>query len=299
MFLLTEIRLIRKLLRVWFPDFHPTRIAIVRKGILFLTSVIRPRVLKTKHGFRLFIPKSDRSIYTLSLFLTKEYEPKESELILSLLKKGDTVIDIGANVGYMTCLMGQRVGTIGTVYAFEPEPRNFEILHRNIKLNNLSNVKAYNLALSEKCGVSRLFISPENKGDHTLVFLNNGRGFVNVKTVRIDGFISERDISLVKIDVQGYELHVLNGMTSYLSNRVVRNIIVEFTPFRVKKSGKTPYEFFEIIQRYGLNAVIITSTIGNQIMSIEKVRRNMERYTSNEYASFNVHLRFDKKRERL
>ncbi len=291
--------MIRKLLKILAPNFHPTRIAIVRKSISLLISVIRPMIFKTKYGFNLFIPKSDRSMYTLHLFLTKEYEAEESKLILSLLRKGDTVIDVGANVGYMTCLMGRSVGSIGKVHAFEPEHSNFEILQRNIKLNNLGNVKIYNLAVGEKGGVNKLFISPENKGDHTLVFLNNGRGFVNAKTVRLDEFVSEENIDLVKIDVQGYEIHVLNGMSSYLSSRAVRNIIVELTPSRVRRSGKTPYELFEIMGRYGLRGKIITSTVGSKARSIEEVRRNMERYVNDEYASFNLHLYFDNERESL
>src|ERR1700724_4253990 len=87
---------------------------------------------------------------------TGSYEPFEMDLLLSLLNEGDIAVDIGANIGVYTLNMAQRIGAMGKVYAFEPEPTNFELLTKNVRENNLTNVICPELALSNKAGLAPL-----------------------------------------------------------------------------------------------------------------------------------------------
>ena len=112
----------------------------------------------------------------------EKYEPYETKLILKQTKKGDVVVDVGANIGYYTILLADKVGKNGKVYAFEPDKLNFEILVKNIKANNLKNVIAVNAAVGRKNETKVLYKSEENLGDHKL--FNDQFLISNVETIQ-------------------------------------------------------------------------------------------------------------------
>ena len=100
------------------------------------------------------------------------YEPFVTQVMHNMAKKGDTVVDIGANIGYYSIMLAKFVGKSGKVYAFEPEPKNVELLSKNVKVNNLHNIKVSNIAISSKKQDLDLFIATDNYGDHR-VFADN------------------------------------------------------------------------------------------------------------------------------
>ena len=103
------------------------------------------------NGYRMFLDEND--VMQLSLF---DYEPVETNLVKSNVEKNDVVIDVGANIGYYTLLMAKNQAF---VHSYEPEPFNFELLQKNVVLNNFSpNVKLYNKAVSDFFGYSKLVI---------------------------------------------------------------------------------------------------------------------------------------------
>ena len=85
-----------------------------------------------------------------------------------LVKPGDTIVDAGANFGYYTIIGSPLVGDKGKVYAFQPDPTNFELNQRNVRLNGLTNVVLEQKALSNRKGTLKLYIAGENKGDHRI-----------------------------------------------------------------------------------------------------------------------------------
>ncbi len=124
-----------------------------------------------KHKF--FYLENDR--YIGQRVALGKYEPYETQLILRQTKIGDTVVDVGANIGYYTLLLANKVGKTGKVYAFEPDKINFEILAKNVKENNLENVVMINAAVGKKEGKLKLHRSEENFGDHKLLLKNSIR----------------------------------------------------------------------------------------------------------------------------
>src|SRR5262245_2134996 len=84
------------------------------------------------------------------LLAGRGYEPEETAFIEAALAPGMTFLDLGANVGYFTCLAARKVGPAGRVWAFEPDPRNFRLLVRSVKANGLSNVTAVRAAASDR-----------------------------------------------------------------------------------------------------------------------------------------------------
>ncbi len=87
-------------------------------------------------GSKMFLDPGD----SLNLSINGVYGELDTQIIREQIKEGDIVIDVGANIGYYTLIFAQLVGKTGKVFAFEPEPKNFEILKKNIEINNYGNV---------------------------------------------------------------------------------------------------------------------------------------------------------------
>jgi len=90
----------------------------------------------------------------------------ETEFIKNNIKKEDIVIDIGANIGYFTLLLSKQVGDKGKVFSFEVETENFKLLEKNVKENHIRNVMLENVAVSEKEGKIKLYLSNVQPGMH-------------------------------------------------------------------------------------------------------------------------------------
>lgn len=137
-----------------------------------------------------------------------------SEGLFSLLKPGFTVIDIGSNIGQTALICAKSIGKTGKIIGFEPDTINFEKAQRNIKLNSFSNITIHNLALGQRKEEVPLKInSPQNRGGNRIDrTLTDSKNIIQVDT--LDNIVSKLNISavdLIKIDVEGFELEVLNG----------------------------------------------------------------------------------------
>jgi len=166
------------------------------------------------------------------------YDLVTSESILRLLDPGETAVDIGANVGYITGLMAWRAGNAGRVICFEPCPTVFGELVRNLNRweadARLARITANELALSRISGETDLHIPvsfDDNRGTASLeTHPSNGASATTtrVRVARLDEALgAESEIGVLKIDVEGHELGVLEGAGSLLTRRRVRDIIFE------------------------------------------------------------------------
>lgn len=169
------------------------------------------------------------------------WEPYETELLRRSLRPGDRVLDVGANIGYFSVLAGAWVGDSGHVYAFEPEPDNVQLLHKNIALNGLEGrVECVAAALSDQAGEGTLHLNPDNLGDHQLHDAGGKRDSIPVPLlVGADWFEGrESGLDFVKIDVQGAEHRVVNGLLPLLkaSGDGLR-ILLELTPLSLREAG--------------------------------------------------------------
>ena len=180
--------------------------------------------------YKFFYLENDR--YIGQRIALEKYEPYETELILKQVKIGDVVVDVGANVGYYTVLLADKVGLSGKVYAFEPDKTSFEILERNVAENKLKNVVAVNAAVGSKNGKLKLHRSEENFGDHKLY--GKAEKTSQVKIVKLDDFIKEA-VDLIKIDTQGWEPEVIKGAQKViLKNKPT--IFMEYSPAGYKQA---------------------------------------------------------------
>jgi FkbM family methyltransferase len=166
--------------------------------------------------------------------LADRYEVGTTRLFNQILQAGMTVIDVGAHVGYFTLLAARLVGPGGRVYAFEPDPSNYSLLRRNIKLNGYQNITAINQAVSDRSGSGTLFLSGMDTGSHSLFPSMPVHGVEEIPVTTLDTFLDREgwpSIHVVKIDVEGSELSVLAGMAGTLQRNANIRLVIEFCPW--------------------------------------------------------------------
>lgn len=151
-------------------------------------------------------------------------------------KQGDIVVDIGAHMGRYTIISSKRVGPHGKVIAIEAEPFNFEILNRNIKLNQLSNVVALNDAVYSKETKIKLYLTAGESGYtifNTTISnrVKTGQKFVDVNANTLDNLLQQNgitgEVNWIKIDVEGAEFEVLKGAHNVLSKSKCLVLLIE------------------------------------------------------------------------
>jgi len=173
-----------------------------------------------------------------SLWYKGIYDITSSETIWRLLDEGESALDIGANIGYMTSLMAARVGERGKVLAFEPHAGLFVELESNCKhwagTSGVGKVEAKNVALSDRQGVARLQLPPDwemNRGVASVVSSELVAGVSlsqSVNLERLDHLLPDMaQVGLAKLDVEGHEAAVLQGAENLLERRAIRDIVFE------------------------------------------------------------------------
>lgn len=189
-------------------------------------------VMTTSWGHKLYVDPGDLGIARCLLVYKGVWEPLETETFVSLLKNDMVVVDIGANIGYYTLLAAQRVGGGGKVFAFEPEPKNFSLLSKNIRENGYTNIVAVPSAVSNRNGTSRLFLCPKNSGAHNLSARWHEESSIQVNTVTLDQYFSayEGPIDVIKIDAEGVEELIFDGMAQLLKRYPDLVIFTELNP---------------------------------------------------------------------
>jgi FkbM family methyltransferase len=181
------------------------------------------------------------------LYRRKIHEPALTNLLLSRFADSTprNFIDVGANIGYFTCLMGKLAGPNGSLLAIEPEPQNFALLQENIKLNHLGNVNAVRSALGASEGTAMLGLyKAANRGRHSLV-ATQAKNQIEVPIKTLDELARSagppgESWSLLKIDVEGYEGFVLDGAKETLPR--VETLVMEYSPALLQSAGRDPAE---------------------------------------------------------
>jgi FkbM family methyltransferase len=153
------------------------------------------------------------------------WEPIHTRQVVQRLRSGDVALDIGANMGWYTTIMSKCVGTTGTVISIEPSFENFTILQENIKLNNLTSVIPINKAAGNTTKLIRLS-KPKNVNHGDTRIYNPGESHESsneiemsaVDTLLDDLHIEKSKIRFIKIDCQGAEPYILEGLKNTLED---------------------------------------------------------------------------------
>jgi len=176
----------------------------------------------------------------------------------TILSAGDVVVDAGANIGIYSEFLARRVGPTGLVNSFEPSPENFERLQ--CATRKLSNVRVCQAAVGERSGRSTLYLSDKLNVDHrTYMTEGDSRSGVPIDIVALDDYFKPgQRVDLIKMDIQGYELHALRGANRVLKDNSTAKLLLELWPYGLKKAGANWLELIEALQ--GKNMAIYRVT---------------------------------------
>lgn len=195
---------------------------------------------------RLWVDPKDEGI-SRQLYIRRQREEHEVAALLSILTPGQTIIETGANIGFYVVLEAERIGTNGRIYAIEPSPTNIELLKKNVQLNSLASiVHVYHAALSNKTGTETLHIAKQSNLNR--IGVDHAKedpkyvGTVNVPSYRLDDFLDQHHIDpttigLIRMDIEGYECQVIEGMPRTLRNARSLALAMEIHPAMIRRSS--------------------------------------------------------------
>lgn len=208
---------------------------------------------------------------TLTSFIKKE------------IGKDKVLIDIGAHIGYFTLIFSELVGSKGTVIAFEPSKENFEILKKNITLNNYKNVHLENLAVSDSTGSVMFSLSKDSQTNK--ISDKNVKNGYSVKCVKLDDYLAAKKMKVdyVKIDVEGAERKVIDGMVKTLEMNKNIKLILEFCPKQLREFKSSPGELLALLEEGGFNFY----DVSNRKKTVTRMSKNklLKEYSKGSYVT--------------
>lgn len=235
-----------------------------------------------------FAVYTNREIHSHIYF--ESFEPFVTKIILDLVKENDICLDVGANIGFYSCLIGKRIGLNGRIYAFEPVDYNIRNIELNKSLNGLKNIKIINKGLGDKNEIKELNIFPEESmlTAHNSFVMNETLSDniifkkKNVEIITVDDWIYKEEIKkvdFVKVDIEGYEYFFFHGAKNLLKMSPI--IIFEHNIDRLKKLKIIENDFKSLFSNYSTyfiteNGLIkynfdgMTQSESNDILAIPK-----------------------------
>lgn len=229
----------------WLNRFRVFR--FFRRQLLKKASCYKSNFIEIE-GRKMYLDKDDS--LKLSLF---PYAVEVTEIMKREIKKGDTVVDMGANIGYFTCLFAQLVGETGKVFAFEPETKNFEILKKNVEANGYKNVTIEQKAVADKTQKITMYLSNSPK-DHRIYSYDQNRDSIEIDGITLDDYFKNYDkkIDFIKSNIQGADCGAIQGMRNIIKkSKPELKIITEFTPSMLKGFGTDPGECLDLLLEEG------------------------------------------------
>ncbi len=194
----------------------------------------------------------DREDYGLSrdLIAYGIREPFLVDLMKNEIKIGDTVVKIGANIGYYALQASKLVGNSGKVYAIEPVTQTYKLLRKNIELNGCKNIEAYSMAIGNKFSEVCINIPKQRNWAAITDVRDQYIDKQSVQVTLLDVFLYDKRMpDLISMDVEGYELEILEGMNRLLNLGKPLKIVMELHIHYLGK-GKT-IEALEILKHAG------------------------------------------------
>ncbi len=192
------------------------------------------------------------------------YDLLATEALFRLADPGERAADVGANIGHMTNVLATAAGPDGHVLSFEAQPAVFALLARNARRWNgqepLAPIETYDVAVSRRVGMATMATPPSfhaNRGTSRLVdqgTIEHDERRHEVETTRLDAVISD-PIGVLKLDVEGHELAVLDGAEGLLSAAAIRDVLFEemarYPTEVTRRLEDSGFEIFALHQRLG------------------------------------------------
>lgn len=211
----------------------------------------RHGVVRTVYGFKFRCDTTDviqRAIYVYGV-----WEPDISAWVTEFLHAGDVVLDVGANTGYFSLVCSAAVGRNGTVIAVEPVPSIATLASSNFDLNTAAQIDLQRIALGRVSGQVEIFrSSPDNIGNSATIEEPGSSTEGSVPRMIGDQLLGRltpgQPPRLIKIDTEGDEAAVLEGLTATLEAMAPGSaVLVEITPEKLALRDLAPKDVIEIL----------------------------------------------------
>jgi FkbM family methyltransferase len=192
-------------------------------------------------------------------YVNNTHEDYSADLLLSFSKDQMLFIDVGAHYGFYTLLMGSG-HKHSRIIALEPVQENYEVLKRNLEFNQLSFVQAHRVAASSHAGIGKINISEasDNCGFYNHALSRTVRQ-VEVETATLDSLLSDLPSvpTIVKVDTEGHEIPVLQGMIQILQRVPDIKLLIEFNPKMQRRAGYDARDLLNEINRLGFDIYLV------------------------------------------
>lgn len=250
-------------------------------------------ILLKKYNFAIIIDRNDRALAE-DLIQFHAHEANVTRVLFRYLKQDICFLDIGANIGYYSLLVASQCPE-AKIFSFEPDKKNFHLFKTSIFYNSYDKqIEAFPFAVSDKDEtilVSDLGNNPNFGARFTGKTLKHLKSLVHgpapyfapVKAVKLDSFLENQRIDLIKIDIEGYEPFAIKGMINIIKrNRPV--IISEFAPSNLKSVGqRSPEEYLNIFISLGYRLNVIDQN--GSVLPFEQKISDLIQY----HSDFNTH----------
>lgn len=220
-------------------------------------------------GLRLMVSTKDSGL-GMYLRTQNEFEPLQTSRFLKQVKKGDVVMDIGANIGYYTILASKKVGPSGKVYAFEPYSKNLTLLKKNIALNTCTNVVVVAEAVSDTSAKKPFEVDRANPGESRLAAHKSKKSDMLVTTITLDSFLKREKIKkadVIKMDIEGAEIQAILGAKNLLKNSKKITLFIECNVRALARFDKTPLGLTSLLEGFGLEITGILNEFRKKSMA--------------------------------
>jgi len=204
--------------------------------------------------------------YTWDLIEGREHEDNVKKTFRNNINEGDTIIDVGANMGEFSLIAAEKVGRKGKVISIEPLKQAVSWLEKNYTLNGFSNYEILEKAVGKNKGTKTLYKRSESSKAGRLDPDISNKKLVNTGEVivdTIDDIISSRNINkveILKIDVEGFEYEVLCGCKNSFKENKIKKIICEIHPWFLKKKGLDKNSIYAFLKENGFSISVLDSS---------------------------------------
>jgi FkbM family methyltransferase len=194
----------------------------------------------------------------------------EIELLKKHIRKNDTVLDIGANIGFYATILSEIVGGNGQVHCFEPDITNFNYLKSATA--SLKNCVINNKAVGPKTETLKIYTSKNLNVDHRTYKPEEYDAEIEIEALSIDDYAaSKNSIDFIKMDIQGFEMQAIQGMQKTLDANPQIKLISEFWPYGLKKAGSSVTEYFTFLSSKGFKCYLLEKK-SLSLLDLEKVK---------------------------
>lgn len=249
----TDLGLIQKITRLYtfYTPIKKGKYRLALASLSLMKDLPKQVVAKTNDGRHLQVNFDNH--FAHFVYFMGEYEPAITKIIGTLIEPGDVCLDIGGNIGWFTTLLQKKVGKNGEVHTFEPVPTTFEVLKKNVKSNNNSEVvRLNNFALGESEGEVNLHLF-DNLSDGHASISDFGQTDFKVYPCRVstlNSYLKENkieNVKFVKVDVEGAELMMFKGATDLFRQKVPPIFEIEMALDTTRGFGYLPNDLVKFI----------------------------------------------------